>query len=167
LLFRLPKFQIERFLFIDEQRQKMMKKFSYLLRLAVIAIPIIGCGVKHAKYDSLGLVEVSGTVTLDDVPVSGVTVMFRSQTPGEGYSYGTTDENGHYSLQFNSEKSGVTPGEKKVWIVSAPQGEDAVPGEGQKAPTEKIPAKYHRETTLTATVVEKKSQTFHFDLKSK
>ncbi|MDR1492549.1 MAG: carboxypeptidase-like regulatory domain-containing protein [Planctomycetaceae bacterium] len=94
-----------------------MKRFSCLLRFAAVAILASGCGVKQTEYTSLGLVEVSGRVTLDETPISGVTVMFRSSTPGEGYSSGTTDENGRYSLQFNTEKSGVTPGKKKVRIT--------------------------------------------------
>jgi hypothetical protein len=149
-----------------------MKRFHSIL---VCSIPVIvlltsvlmtGCSQKQSEYRSLGLVEVTGTITLDDKPLDGVSVDF--QKPGEGGSQGITNVNGYYRLMFNSEKSGVTPGEKKVRITSVSHREDnAVPAEGQPAPTEKIPAKYNRETILSATVTQKKSQTFNFDLKSK
>jgi hypothetical protein len=142
-----------------------MKQF-YSIHLIVLltSVLITGCVQKRSEYQSLGLVEVTGTVTLDGKPLDGVWVDF--QKPGEGGSRGITDANGQYRLMLNSEKSGVTPGEKKVRIMSVSHGEKTAPAEGQKIPIEKIPAKYNSETTLSVTVAEGKSQTFDFDLKS-
>jgi hypothetical protein len=148
-----------------------MKRIRSILGYSISAIVLsatiltTGCGNKQPVYGSLELVEVTGTVTLDGQPLGGVSVDF--QKKGEGGSQGITNDNGYYRLMLNSEKSGVTTGEKRVRITSIPQGENAAITENQKTPTEKIPAKYNRETTLSATVTSKHSQTFNFDLTSK
>ncbi|MDR1290141.1 MAG: carboxypeptidase-like regulatory domain-containing protein [Planctomycetaceae bacterium] len=148
-----------------------MRKFSFisdcLIVAAVLSVSILitGCGQKQSQYGSLDLVEVTGTVTLDGKPLDGVLVDF--QKAGEGGSQGITDANGHYRLMLNSKKSGVTSGEKRVRITSISVGEDAAPAEGQENPTEKIPAKYNRNTALSAIVTKQNSQTFNFDLESK
>ncbi|QDV27822.1 transthyretin-like family protein [Aureliella helgolandensis] len=68
-------------------------------------------------YSKLGLLEVSGTVTLDGDPVAGAGVFFYE--PDERYCYGITDASGRYTMMLNSEKSGVTPGEKRVEIYTS------------------------------------------------
>ena len=83
-----------------------------------------GCS-HNDKYASLGLVEVTGSVTWDNQLLSGAVVDFQSHTPGKGGSQGITDVSGQYRLMLNSSKSGVTPGETRVVMTLAPDGEDA------------------------------------------
>lgn len=75
---------------------------------------VIGCGRNGLEpdYDKLGLVEVSGRVTLDGQPLAGVQVVFEESQ--FIYSYGDTDQEGRYQLMFDSRKSGIMPGKKTV-----------------------------------------------------
>lgn len=139
---------------------------------------LAGCGTApQANYKDLGLVKVSGNVTLDGTALPNATVKFESED-GQ-FSYGETDANGNYSLQFDSEKKGATPGEKIVRIsTSASVGEEAgeeVVGEeseegsasAKTKPAELVPAKYNTESELKRTVEPGRNQTFDFDLTSK
>jgi hypothetical protein len=90
----------------------------------------VGFGCRQgweADYSNLGLVEVSGRITLDGTPVTESTVIF--ECPDKTYSFGTTDAQGNYSLMFNSEQSGALPGPKVVRIQSGGSGE------GESAPS--------------------------------
>jgi hypothetical protein len=62
----------------------------------------------EADYSQLGLVEVSGRITLDGTPLADSTVIF--ECPDKTYSFGKTDGQGNYSLMFNTEQSGALPG---------------------------------------------------------
>jgi len=131
-----------------------------------------GCGGPlDVDYSQLNLAEVSGTVTLDDKPLAGARVSF--EAPDQTYSYGITDSAGEYTLMFNSEKSGVTPGKKTVRIVmggaldeaESEDVEDPDSDEPSAASDVTIPERYNRKSTLTETV-EPGNQTFDFKLKS-
>ena len=134
----------------------------------------VGCGGSiHPDYSQLGLVDVSGTVTLDGQPLSGAEVAF--EAPDGTYSAGVTDSSGNFDLMFNTEKSGCLTGEKTVRIRMAgnPEGMGEAPddagnsdeGGKQKAAPGKIPAAYNKESTLKATV-DADHTSFQFDLKS-
>lgn len=142
--------------------------------LAFALILTSGCGGVEADYEKLGLVEISGTVTLDGTPVEGAVVMFFS--PEETFCYGTTDSSGYYTLKLNSEKTGVIPGDKVVRIsTTASTGEEEGGGgeEGDEedpdakiaSKEERIPECYNKKTGLKVTVTESDSS-FNFDLKS-
>ena len=130
--------------------------FSLLLSLS-------GCGSpREAKYASLGLVEVSGKVTLDDAPLPNANVAFENPETMT-FSVGKTDESGRYKLMFNSEKSGCTPGKKIVRItpyMGSESDAEAVPSDA------KIPARYGKKSELTADVDASKTS-FDFALSSK
>lgn len=126
----------------------------------------------QADYAKLGLVEVSGTVTLDGAPVEGAAVYLYAAD--ETYSFGVTDSSGNYTMMLNSDKSGVMPGEKRVEIstMSNPLGEAADAGEMEEDPdaapagkSEKIPACYNAETKLKVNITSADSS-FDFELKS-
>ncbi|GAB5403956.1 MAG: hypothetical protein Aurels2KO_21870 [Aureliella sp.] len=136
----------------------------------------IGCGGGPATdYSQLGLVQVAGKVTLDGKPVEGAAVFFFADD--ETYCFGVTDSNGRYSCMLNSEKSGITPGEKRVEISSTrnPLGDAAeMQGDGleedpdaprQKKNVEKIPECYNSGSKLKVTISESDSN-FDFDLRS-
>ncbi len=92
-----------------------MKSQLYLFVAAVVCGLFAGCSTSpQADYESVGLVSVSGTVMLDGKPLPDAVVIFEDK---EGqYSAGKTNAEGKYTLQFDSQMSGVTPGEKTVRI---------------------------------------------------
>ncbi len=138
----------------------------------------VGCGVGPVTdYSQLGLVEVGGTVTLDGKPVDGAAVYFYAED--ETYCFGVTDAAGRYDCMLNSEKSGITPGEKRVEISTAsnPLGDaaelfsDGI--EAEEDPDarrvnnngEEIPACYNSNSTLTV-IVSEAVRELNFGLKS-
>lgn len=118
------------------------------------------------SYDSVGLVDVSGTVTLDGKPLPGAVVIFEADTGR--FSYGETDSSGRYTLHFDSETDGAAPGPKTVRISTSRKiGEEGEGGEGESAakpPAERVPEKYNRKSELTRTIEPGHAQTFDFDL---
>jgi prepilin-type N-terminal cleavage/methylation domain-containing protein len=82
--------------------------------LALIAAAMSGCGRK------LELAEVSGTVTLNNKPLAGVSVAFYPQ--GEGIdphhiARGTTDASGRYTLPGPDGKAMVAVGTNRVVVL--------------------------------------------------
>ena len=125
----------------------------------------------ETDYSDLNLATVSGMVTLDDEPLAGARVIFESADLT--YSYGVTDSSGSYSLMFNSEQEGVTPGDKIVRISMGSALEESETGEGDESESDgevtaseiRIPERYNRDSELTE-VVEPGSQTIDFELSS-
>lgn len=160
-----------------------MKILSLIFGGILAAGVLAGCNTSpQANYEHLGLVQVSGNVTLDGQPLSGAMVKF--EAPDGQYSYGMTDSDGHYTLRFDSEKQGVTPGDKIVRIstsaspgegeefLEAPPGEGAGEGEDGSAVAtpkkeERVPEQYNKNSDLKRTVKPGENQTFNFELKSK
>jgi hypothetical protein len=124
----------------------------------------IGCQdqSKVPQYASLGLIEVTGKVTLDGTPTAGLSVIFENPAD-KTFSHGTTDANGVFRLSFNSEKTGCTPGEKIVRITGKPVGEDDPDVEPAGV---KIPARYNRQSELKVTV-DSSHTYFEFQVTSK
>ncbi len=144
----------------------MPRNLMFLLVLFVIAV-MSGCDTTvRTDYSKLGLVEVTGKITLDGQPLSGATVMFES--PEGTYSFGETDSSGSYTMMLNSEKSGVIPGPKTVRVVTGAVGDEAEGTEDEEeeaAPAkETVPACYNKKSKIEIEV--ESSATFNFDLKS-
>ena len=145
----------------------------------VLIFPVTGCGraATDADYGSLGLISVSGTVTLDGSPLTNATVRFEAHD--RTYSSGVTDSSGHYSLQFNSEQAGVLPGSKVVRIsLGTPEDADDSSDRGSESASESqpenseqrsaratVPLCYNSDSVLTAEVDRTKNR-FDFDLRS-
>jgi hypothetical protein len=140
----------------------MTNAFRRITAIAVLAT--VGCGVgkKSPQYAALGLVEVSGTVTLDGEPLEGAMVVFENPQD-KTLSFARTNGAGGYKLMFNSEKSGCTPG-RKVVRVTPYREPDADPDDLPK--DSRIPARYGRQSELTADVSDA-NRTFDFALTSK
>jgi hypothetical protein len=139
------------------------------LAAASCVFAFAGCGGVSTDYSGLGLVQVSGAVTLDGKPLSGAAVYFEPTDKSVSRSYATTDASGNYVLEFDSKTKGVTAGEKIVRIEGKGLGGEEVveaDGEGASAskPADSVPACYNAESKLKATVTG--SQTMNFDLKS-
>lgn len=133
----------------------------------------LGCGGPVADYSMVDLVNTSGTVTLDGSPLAGAVITFEDPTD-DTFSYGLTDSNGNYTLQFDSEMKGVKTGKKVVRISttkkilglnSAPSAEG---GDPDAKPTDKelVPERYNKKSILEVEVT-KGSVLFNFDLQSK
>jgi len=133
--------------------------------LAFSLAAMAGCAAD--QYNELGLIGVSGTVTLDGKPLVGAKVSFVSQDKRS--AIGTTDASGRYALMYDSKRAGVTPGPKVVRITQADvEGESSnadAPTSGEGAVKEPIPARYNRNSELKADV-SPSNKTFDFALKS-
>jgi hypothetical protein len=96
------------------------------------------------------LAEVSGTVTLDGKPLSGVTVTFypvaEKSDAQAAHSIGTTDASGAYTLSTADGRKGAVVGKHKV-VVNWPMQE-----RGQPPKTPEIPMAF---TQLLQTPIEK------------
>ena len=156
-----------------------MQTFRTSLSVTGMALTLLiasGCGSAGADYSLVELKKVGGKVTLDGQPLIGAVVMF--ETPDRQFAYGLTDSGGRYTLQIDSEKAGVTPGQKTVRIsttksipgLNSPEGKEGgeAPSEGGAVPAEKpverVPAKYNVDSTLSVNVTA--SAEFNFDLTS-
>lgn len=144
---------------------------------------LVACGCKdplRADYESLGLLAVSGRITLDEEPLAKA-VIFIVAEDGT-HSYATTDSDGTYQMKFNSEVEGVLPGKKIVRIsTTASTGEiaresdpeypdtdseadpDARPANNKKK--EMVPSVYNRQSVLRLDLNES-TRSLNFDLKT-
>ena len=129
-----------------------------------------GCG---GPSDQPELGQVTGTITLDGKPLSGVAVVFQ---PDNGRpARGTTDAAGKYELTYIRETKGAKVGPNRVEIAPSEEGEaeevdDA--GEESKPVTQqpksakpKIPSRYNVQSELKVDVKAGKN-TFDFKLES-
>ncbi len=137
-----------------------------------------GCSATNEiDYGKVGLVSVSGNVSLDGQPLTSAVITFADPATGN-FSFARTDSSGGYTLQFDSEVDGVIPGNKVVEVsttrkilgLAGEEGEEEGERstEGQPASSssrkEAVPACYNKETKLKVEVTE--SATINFDLKS-
>jgi hypothetical protein len=136
-----------------------------------------GCSTSpQMDYSGVKLLSVSGTITLDGEPLEGAVVTFEEDGT---FSFGQTDSGGDYTLQFDTETNGCTPGTKLVRISTTRKitglnteeegggGETSdEPGQsGDGGSAEKVPACYHKDSKLTVEVSSSKTS-FDFDLKA-
>ena len=135
-----------------------------------------GCESKpSAIYSTLGLVAVSGRITLNGQPLAKAVVTFDDAQDGS-FSYGLTDANGKYKLRIDSDMWGAKPGKKIVRISTARQilglntseegGENSSEKQALKSESAKeiVPEKFGKRSELSVEV-SPSSKTFNFDLK--
>lgn len=131
---------------------------SYFMQAEWAVIGLVlwaGCG---AKSDP-DLSSVRGKITLDGKPLVGARVEF---TPLSGSpSYGTTDEQGAYSLRFTRDRQGATVGTHVVRIRTF-RDED----ETGRRKAEQLPDKYNARSELRREVAAGANQ-LDFELSSK
>lgn len=110
----------------------------------VFAICCTGCEQGPA------VAPVTGTVTQDGEPLNGAMVEFQ---PDKGApSYGYTDENGRYEIQYQVDRMGALLGHH--WISVRTEGEVTDPKTDMTVNRpETIPQEYNDETTLEHEVV--------------
>ena len=106
---------------------------------AITVLTILGCSRSHQP--PLGLV--SGTVTLDGVPLANAIVRFTPTGPGRT-SEGITGADGHYELRYLRAIRGANIDQHTVRITTASE---------ENGGRELLPPRYHSRTELEARVV--------------
>ncbi len=120
------------------------------LLLALALLIAAGCG-----GESFPLAPVSGTVTLDGKPLPEARVFFEPKRKGENVNSGfgstaTTDDRGRFQLS-SREGEGAVIGEHYV-LIRTVRGEEGPNGQVVIVSREKLPSRYHDQSTLTFTV---------------
>jgi hypothetical protein len=138
-----------------------------LLALPLLLLLSFGCG----KQTGPALVPVSGRVMMDNQPLKGALVRFEPEkregdanvTPD---SFGTTDDQGNYSLKptgARSDLDGAVVGKHHVQISIIERGEAA----GKAGIRELVPARYNTKSKLTFTVPAGGTKDANFNLSRK
>lgn len=133
-----------------------------VLCLALVGItPILGCS--GGKGDRPDIARVRGVVTLDGTPLADARVTFE---PTHGRpSYGKTDAEGRFDLQYLAGVNGAMLGQHVVRISTHDMVPDPVTGVEKMMP-ERVPPTYNQKSVLTADVL-KGDNDIVFELKSK
>ena len=131
----------------------------------------IGCSTtSEPDYSKLGLVDLSGSLTLDGKPLGNVEIRLET-TEDFIYSYGITDDQGAFRLMFDSRKPGIIPGKKRLMVLPKSKGEsESEGGEGEdnakaNQNATSIPACYGRESKKIIDI-ESSMRTLTIELKS-
>src|SRR5262245_9387579 len=126
-----------------------MIRLAAFVHLLMALLTFAGCA--KDGYSELGLVTVTGKITLDGQPLSDAKVTFESDDKRQ--AIGTTDASGNYQLMYDSQTPGAMPGPKTVRITTANLDvEGGGAGEGAAAVKEKVPARYNTNSELKADV---------------
>src|SRR5688572_20904611 len=127
--------------------------FLFAIGLAALLLP--GCG--NAMRD---VAPVSGTVTLDGIPLKSASVTFQPKEGGRP-SYGVTNEQGRYVLEYSMNELGAKVGTCSVRITTQRGADDS----GAKATKELVPKRYFQ--TPIEVEVESKSNVIDLALTTK
>ena len=121
------------------------------LSLVVLFVSnLVGCG----GSDRPPLGKVSGKVTIDGVPFTGVIIAFM---PGSGRpATAVTDDKGMYNLEYVDGVAGCKVGPANVSFFPPTGG----------SPSHSIPAKYTNNSTEFPVEIKSGANKFDFDLKS-
>jgi len=125
-------------------------KLSWPIFTLAVLLFFSGCGGRGPK-----LGQVQGTVTLDGQPLKHAAVIFEPKAGGRA-SMAITDASGHYELIYLRDIKGALLGSHKAKISTASEDD----------PKQRIPARYNRQTTLTAEVTPGANQ-HNFNLTSR
>jgi hypothetical protein len=133
----------------------LLRSPSRLFAISLLApvLTIAGCG----KSGGPVLAKVEGVVLLDGEPLSNAKVEFNPvEAPGTGTSkvasggsFAVTDNDGNFTLQFDSRRKGAVLGEHSVRVSTAAR--QVVP-DGQIPKPERVPPQYNLRSKLTFTV---------------
>src|SRR5262245_57335494 len=130
-----------------------MSSRNLLHWLLLAALALSGC-----SKSNLTIAPVSGTVTLDGAPLKTASVMFQPKDGGRP-SFGVTNAQGRYTLEYSMNDLGAKVGPCTVRISTESHGENS------KNAKELVPKRYR--TTPLEVQVESKSNTIDFPLTSK
>jgi hypothetical protein len=144
--------------------EQMGKRCGQALAMLAVGFALlgVGCGKKVAPPPPLGLV--TGIVTLDGQPLPKAFISFVPTGPQGHGAHGFTDEAGRYEVTYDADHAGALIGSHRVEIRTGGEGYDK---DGNFVETkERLPAKYHVQTKLTAEVAAGPNE-INFDLKSR
>ncbi|MEW4561925.1 hypothetical protein AB1K70_05325 [Bremerella sp. JC770] len=91
-----------------------MLRISLCLVLLCLGSFAVGC----AEENGVKTVPVTGTITVNGMPVRGIHVKFAPES-GDRPSVANTDESGTYRAQFLKDQYGVVPGPCQVKLLYA------------------------------------------------
>jgi hypothetical protein len=120
-----------------------MFRLSLFLPFLVLFAPPAGCKSGPAAPDNLA--PVSGRITLRNEPLKGANVRFQP-VKGGGDSYGTTDDDGRYTLRYGGGTGiadGAIIGSHNVQITKLDRNQDG---------KELVPDRYNTNSHLTCDV---------------
>src|SRR5262245_49245216 len=106
-----------------------------LLTVLLAALALPGCGKTNLK-----VAPVSGIVTLDGNPLKRASVTFLPKAGGRP-SFGVTNDQGRYILEYSLQELGAEVGACTVKITTQSSGDDS----GAKATKELVPKRYRTE----------------------
>lgn len=154
----------------------MMKTFKSIRLVVVLSILFLNLSGCSRTGDRPELGQVTGTITMDDKPLYGTTVVFY---PDKGRpARGRTDFDGKYELTYIRKTPGTKIGHNRVEIAPNEEEEedfdvrgDAGENTGDAKPSSKsekvkVPARYNTKSELQADVKPGKN-VFDFKLDSK
>lgn len=137
------------------------KSTQLLLLTLILCTTSTGCGSSGDPLPELA--DVSGIITLDGAPLANAKVIFEPQNAPDKTiskaSSATTQSDGSYDLEYNSDASGASVGQHKVIVMKLSDNPE-------EAGKQLVPAKYNDKTELTAEV-DAGDNIINFDLKSK
>ena len=126
-----------------------------LAALLMAALPLAGCGKSN-----MTVAPVSGLVTLDGAPLKSASVTFQPKDGGRP-SFGVTNDQGRYILEYSVSELGAKVGPCTVRITTENRGDDS----GAKPTKELVPKRY--KTAPIEVEVKSKSNTIDIPLTSK
>ena len=130
--------------------------------LLSVLVMTVGCGGQSV----VETVPIAGVVTLDGEPLAEALVTFHPEN-GRPAS-GITDEEGRYELQYKDGIAGTLPGLNKVSITTAIEADrDSSDPDRRVGRPERLPKKYHRQTSLEVEVSIGQQDPIDFDLEGK
>jgi hypothetical protein len=133
--------------------------------LALIVLAAAGCSRGGPE-----IVPIEGVVTHKGQPVPNLRIYFQ---PTDGRpSWGISDANGHFVLDYDADYDGAKVGTHKVWVLDESTNIDptiAMSGGAQARPKrppfmDEILAKYGRETSTLTVEVKKADRNFQLKL---
>lgn len=143
--------------------------------LSLVLSGLVLCASGCSSSDQPELGQVTGTITMDGKPLTGVAVVFQPENGRP--ARGMTDAEGKYELVYIRQTKGSKVGPNRVEIAPSEEGEESEEtevgdGEAQTAPKKSksgkptVPARYNTKSELKVEVVSGKN-TFDFQLESK
>jgi hypothetical protein len=130
----------------------MMKLVSvrhWAMAIGGLIMLTAGCGKPAAELPPLGMV--SGVVTLNGEPLPKASLFFVPTGAEDQPSNAVTDEAGRYELRYGGSRAGALIGSHRVEIRTGGEGYDKDGNFFESK--ERLPAKYHSQSRLTAEVV--------------
>lgn len=141
---------------------KLVAVRHWVMAIGGLIMVTVGCGKPAAHVPPLG--QVTGLVTLNGEPLPKASLFFVPAGVEGQASNAVTNQAGRYELRYDGKRIGAVIGSHRVEIRTGGEGYDQ---DGNFFETrERLPAKYHAETKLTAEVAAGPNE-INFELKGR